>query len=169
MLGLLSAGTSSIKAYFYGAVIAVFLSMLAYIWYLNGRVETLSANLATAEMQLATSKSLIAKMTGAAEISDAVDLYIDTGLSITLGEHDNIQDQLRKEYEAYLMESQKEAVCQDYCKEQNNGSCPIGDTGKPPKPPIPGGNTKDDIIKKKMLEAAWKNYCLNDRKAEGCQ
>ena len=166
MVDIISAGTANIKAYLYGAVVAVFLGMAGTIWYLNNKVDDLNGQLATTKQQLTTSKDLIAKMTGAEKIDESVNTFIDTGLSITLSEHDSITTQLQKDYEAYLMETRKEELCKDYCQESNEGKvCPI----QPNAPKKPNGASAEDNIKKKMLEAAWKNYCLTNRLAEGCK
>lgn len=171
MLELLLSGGASIKTYLYGALIAIFLSMAATIYYLNGENNRLSGELAVANQKVDNSKSLIASMIGTQKVTDDVQLFIDTGLSVTLNEHEKVEDKLRKEYENYLLESKKEELCSGYCEELfSDKTCPISGPGIPSVPgkTIPVNETKKRM-KKAIINSAWESFCVSNRTDARCK
>lgn len=155
----------NIKLYLYGALLAVFVGMAGTIWHLSGKVDELNGQLATANQQLNTSKDLIAKMTGSEKITEQVDNYITQGQDFVAGEHDKVEEELRQAYQDYLIKNKQDELCSTTCATYvaDGPSCPL------PQPPKEPNKKEDDIIKKKMIEAAWKNFCIANRMAEGCQ
>lgn len=171
MFELLMAGGAGIKTYLYGALIAVLLSMAGTIWYLNGQNNRLSGELAVAKQQVENSKTLIASMIGTRKITDEVQSFIDTGLSITIGEHGKIEDNLRKEYESYILASKQEELCSGYCAENvGDITCPINSNGgvTTPSKPIPI-NEKKKRMKKAIINSAWESFCLSNRTDARCK
>lgn len=170
MFGFLDTFAAQFKAYIYGIIATAFIGMSLTIYLMNVKIDNLNKELAVKNTSLDKSKDLIAKMTGSTKINESVNGYIDNGVSILLTEHKSIEDQLREEYTTYLMENREEEMCKEYCSANAiEQSCDSSN-------PIPNNNTyitkkknKEDEIKKKMIEAAWKNYCINNRLADGCK
>lgn len=156
-------GLSNIKLIIYGMILAALLGMGALIKYQSDKINTLTSDLDAAKLSLVSAKEVIAKMTGAKVIDERLETFIGQGQSFVAGEHQDIADELKKSYEDYLLNSERERICLNECGDYK----PEGPTCPLPKGYLP--NPKDEKMKADLVDNAWKNYCVANRTAEGCK